>query len=62
MAFKIQKEEYVNRTFRLEKKLVDRMEAICNQQKISLNKLTVQCIEYALANLEDDEQAPPAEA
>lgn len=54
MAFKIYKEEYVNRTFRLEKKLVDRMEAICNQQGISLNKLTVQCIEYALDNLDDE--------
>lgn len=51
MAFRIKKEEYVNRTFRLEKQLVDRMEAVCNQQNISLNKLTVQCIEYALNDL-----------
>lgn len=54
MAFKIEKEEYVNRTFRLEKKLVDRMEAICNKNGISLNKLTVQCIEYALNDLVDE--------
>lgn len=55
MAFTIQKEEYVNRTFRLSKALVDRMEALCNQKGISLNKLTVQCIEYALSNLDDSE-------
>lgn len=54
MAFKIEKEEFVNRTFRLEKKLVDRMEAICNKNGISLNKLTVQCIEYALNDLVEE--------
>lgn len=55
MAFRIPKEEYINRTFRLKKELVDRMEVICNEKNISLNRLTVLCIEYALANLEDDE-------
>lgn len=54
MAFKIPKEEYINRTFRLRKVLVDRMETICNDKNSSLNKLTVLCIEYALDNLEDD--------
>lgn len=55
MTFRIPKEEYINRTFRLKKELVDRMEVICNEKNISLNRLTVLCIEYALANLEDDE-------
>lgn len=55
MPFRIPKEEYVNRTFRLNKKLVDRMESICNDKNISMNKLTVLCIEYALNNLEEDE-------
>ena len=54
MAFKIPKEEYVNRTFRLRKELIDQMETICSEKNISLNKLTVLCIEYALENLEDD--------
>ena len=53
MAFRIEKEEYINKTFRLKKKLVDQMEAICNEKNISLNKLVVQCIEYALENLEE---------
>lgn len=59
MPFKIPKEEYINRTFRLRKELVDQMEAICNEKNISLNKLTVLCIEYALANLEEGNGEAP---
>ena len=56
MGFKIEKEEYVNKTFRMNKKLVDRLETICNEKIISLNKLVVKCINYALDNLEDEEE------
>ena len=59
MPFKIPKEEYINRTFRLRKELVDQMETICNEKNISLNKLTVLCIEYALANLDEGEDEAP---
>ena len=52
MAFKIEREEYVNKTFRMEKKLVERMEKICDKKNISLNKLVVLCVNYALENLE----------
>ena len=55
MAFKIPREEYINRTFRLRKELVDRMEAICNEKNISLNKMNVLCIEHALDNLEEED-------
>lgn len=55
MAFKIEREEYVNKTFRMEKKLVERMEKICDKKNISLNKLVVLCGNYALENLEEDE-------
>ena len=48
MAFRVEKEEYVNRTFRFSKK------------HISLNRLTVQCIEYALSEMEEEPGAPPA--
>lgn len=54
MPFKVEKEEYVNKTFRLEKKLVDQLEIICNEKNISLNKLVVKCIKYALNDLEKD--------
>lgn len=55
MPFKVEKEEYVNKTFRLEKKLVDQLEIICNEKNISLNKLVVKCIKYALDDLEGGE-------
>lgn len=54
MGFKIEREEYVNKTFRLEKMLVEEMEKICDDKNISLNKLVVKCIIYALDNLEED--------
>lgn len=56
MKFKVEREEYVNKTFRLNKKLVDRLDSICDDKNVSLNKLVVKCIEYALDNMEDDEK------
>ena len=32
MGFKIEKEEYVNKTFRIEKKLIEQMELICDKK------------------------------
>lgn len=55
MKFRVEREEYVNKTFRIEKKLVDRMDKVCDDKNISLNKLVVKCIEFALDNMEDDE-------
>ena len=55
MAFKIDKAEFVNRTFRMPKKLVDMMEYVCNQKNISMNKLVLSCIEYALNDLEEED-------
>ncbi|WP_276935767.1 hypothetical protein [Dielma fastidiosa] len=55
MAFKIEKEEYINKTFRLNKKLVEEMEKVADSKNISLNKLVVLCVEYALENLETKE-------
>ena len=54
MAFKIEREEYVNKTFRMEKKLIEKMEKVCDEKNISLNKLVVLCVEYALDNMEED--------
>lgn len=53
MAFKIEREEYINKTFRLNKKLVEQLELICDEKNISLNKLIVKCIEYALNDMEE---------
>lgn len=54
MIFKIEKEEYVNRTFRISKKLLEQMEAVCDSKNVSLNKLMVMCVEFALTNLDKE--------
>ena len=53
MGFRVEREEYINKTFRLDTKLVKEMESICDKKNISLNRLVVLCIQYALENLEE---------
>lgn len=53
--FKVEKPEFVNKTFRLEKKLVERLEQIAQQEDISVNALVVQCCNYALDNMENSD-------
>ena len=55
MGFKVEREEYVNKTFRLEKKLVEQLEVICDDKNISLNKLIVKCVEYAIENMDNED-------
>lgn len=50
--FKIEKPEYVNKTFRMEKKLVEQLEQLAQNENISVNSLVIQCCTYALENLE----------
>lgn len=52
--FKIEKPEMINKTFRLPLKLVQEMQTIAQNQGISLNKLVLQCCEYAIKNLDKD--------
>ena len=50
--FKIEKPEFVNKTFRIEKKLIERLEQIAQRENISVNALVVQCCTYALDNMD----------
>ena len=52
--FKIQKQDMVNKTFRLPAKLVQEMQTIAQNKGISLNNLVLQCCEYALKHLDKD--------
>ena len=52
MKLAIEKDEYVNKTFRLNKKLAAEMEKARAGKGISLNKLVDLCIRYALENLD----------
>ena len=49
--FKIEKPEYLNKTFRIEKKLLERLEVIAQKEGISVNALVVQCCEYAINDM-----------
>lgn len=53
MCFKIEREEYVNKTFRIPQKTLTQLEKIREDKNISLNKLVMACIEYALENMEE---------
>lgn len=53
--FKVEKTEYVNKTFRLPRDLVAELSTLAQQKDISLNQLIVQCCRYSLDNLEDEE-------
>lgn len=54
--FKIDKPEFVNKTFRIDKKLVERLEQVAQQEDISVNALVVQCCNYALDNMETSDK------
>ncbi|MFI3230505.1 MAG: hypothetical protein R3Y29_03010 [bacterium] len=49
--FEAKKTEFVNKTFRLEKPLVDKLSKYASETNISLNSLVSQCCEYALSNI-----------
>ena len=53
--FKVEKPEMVNKTFRLPAELVERLQSVAQNQGVSLNNLVRQCCEYALNNLEIEE-------
>ncbi len=54
--FKIQKGyDTVSKTFRLPIELVEKMDSLAYKYNLSLNQLVVQCLNYALDNLEEDD-------
>ena len=55
--FKLQKgyDEYVTKTFRLPKEFVEELEKIAFENNLSLNQLVIQCLRYAIDNLESNE-------
>ena len=52
--FRIQKGyDSESKTFRLPIELIERLEILAARNKISLNKLVIQCLNYAIDNLEE---------
>lgn len=54
VMFKVEKEEMTNKTFRLPVSLVEKLYTVAQNKGVSLNSLVRQCCEYALNNLEED--------
>ena len=52
--FKVEREEFVNKTLRLPQKLVANLQKIADQKNISLNKLVILCCDYAIENMEEE--------
>ena len=54
--FKLKKEatEYENKSLRLPKDLIDKVQALANKNNLSFNKVVSQCIECALDNMEPE--------
>jgi len=52
--FKLKKDvydKYVNKTFRLPVGIVERLEKLSGEYNLSVNKIVIQCIEYALNDM-----------
>ena len=52
--FKVEKEEMVNKTFRLPLNLVEKLYEVAQNKVVSLNSFVRKCCEYALANLDKE--------
>ena len=50
--FKVKKEEFTNKTFRMPNDLIEQLQSVAQEQSVSLNQLVIQCCQYALVNLE----------
>ena len=56
MGLKIEREEFVNKTFRLNVKLVREVALVCTQKDISMNRFVDLALRYALEHLEETQE------
>lgn len=54
--FKVEKNEMINKTFRLPLELIERLSVVAQNKGVSLNNLVKQCCEYALKHLDKDDE------
>ena len=53
--FKVKKPDNINKTFRMPLELVKKLEILAQEKNVSLNNLVIQCCEYALENVDTEE-------
>lgn len=49
--------DYVTKTFRLPREIIDQLDGLAQTYNTSVNKVVIQCLEYALDNVSDDEKS-----
>ena len=47
--------EYENKSLRLPTDLITKVQKLANQNSLSFNKVVIQCIEYALDNMDEED-------
>lgn len=47
--------ESVNKTFRIPVNIVERLEALAGEYNTSVNKIVIQCLEYALNDIAEND-------
>ena len=55
MGLKIEREDFVNKTFRMNIKLMEEVAAVCQEKNISMNRFVDIALRYALEHLDYDE-------
>ena len=53
LVIKKEYNEYVSKTFRLPTEIVEKLEEVAKDKNSSLNKVVIQCLEFAIENIED---------
>ena len=56
LVIKKEYNDYVNKTFRLPTEIVDTLEEVAKEKNTSLNKVIIQCLEFAIENIDDSNQ------
>lgn len=56
--FKLHREctEYENKSLRLPKDLIEIVQQLANENNMSFNRVVIQCIKYAIENMEESEK------
>ena len=47
---------YENKSLRLPKDLIEQVQTLANENNMSFNKVVIQCIEYALSDMEQSDE------
>lgn len=53
LVIKKEYNDYVNKTFRLPTEIVETLEEVAKDKNSSLNKVVIQCLEFAIENISD---------